>query len=66
MLVHPDYQGKGIAGEMLERIKEKYKNHLYIEGTSEDEKNVPFYEKHSFQRMEHGVAIQICNYSDKR
>ena len=66
MLVHPDYQGKGIAGEMLERIKEKYKNYLYIEGTSEDEKNVPFYEKHSFQRMEHGVAIQICNYSDKR
>ena len=56
----------GIAGEMLERIKEKYKNYLYIEGTSEDEKNVPFYEKHGFQRMEHGAAIQICNYSDKR
>lgn len=66
MLVHPDYQGKGIAGEMLERIKEKYKNHLYIEGMPEDEKNVPFYEKHGFQRMEHGAAIQICNYSDKR
>ncbi|MFR3364383.1 MAG: GNAT family N-acetyltransferase [Christensenellales bacterium] len=28
MLVHPDYQGQGIAGEMLERIKEKYKNYL--------------------------------------
>ena len=28
VLVHPDYQGKGIAGEMLERIKEKYKSHL--------------------------------------
>ena len=66
VLVHPDYQGKGIAGEMLERIKEKYKNYLYIEGMPEDEKNVPFYEKHGFQRMEHGVAIQICNYSDKR
>ena len=22
--------------------------------------------KHGFQRMEHGAAIQICNYSDKR
>ena len=32
----------------------------------EDEKNVPFYEKHGFQQMEHGAAIQICNYSDKR
>ena len=59
MLVHPDYQGQGIAGEMLERIKEKYKNYLYIEGMPEDE-------KHGFQRMEHGAAIQICNYSDKR
>lgn len=28
VLVHPDYQGKGIAGEMLKRIKEKYKNYL--------------------------------------
>ena len=70
VLVHPDYQGQGIAGEMLERIKEKYKNYLYLEGMPEDKKNVPFYEKHGekhgFQRMEHGAAIQICNYSDKR
>ena len=61
--VHPDYQGQGISGEILERI---YKNYLYIEGMPEDEKNVPFYEKHGFQRMEHGAAIQICNYSDNR
>ena len=66
VLVHADYQGQGIAGEMLERIKEKYKNYLYIEGMPEDKKNVPFYEKHGFQRMEYGAAIQICNYSDKR
>ena len=46
--------------------KEKYKNYLYIEGMPEDKKNVPFYEKHGFQQMEHGAAIQICNYSDKR
>ena len=32
VFVHPDYQGQGIAGELLERIKEKYKNYLYIEG----------------------------------
>ena len=31
-----------------------------------DETNVPFYEKHGFRRMEHGAAIQICNYADKR
>ena len=43
VLVHPDYQGQGIAGQL-----------------------VPFYEKHGFRRMEHGAAIQICNYADKR
>ena len=37
-----------------------------IEGMPEDETNVLFYEKHGFQRMAHGAAIQICNYSDKR
>ena len=31
-----------------------------IEGMPEDEKNVPFYEKHGFQRMEHGAAIQFA------
>ena len=65
-LVRPDHQGRGIAGEMLERIKEKYKNYLYLEGMPEDEANVPFYEKHGFQHLEHGAAIQICNYADKR
>lgn len=31
VLVRPDHQGLGIAGEMIERIKERYKNYLYIE-----------------------------------
>ena len=64
VLVHPDYQGKGIAGSMIERIKEKYRNFLYIEGMPEDKANVPFYVKHGFFVMENGAAIQICNYRD--
>lgn len=66
VLVHPDYQGQGIAGDMIEHIKKKYENYLYIEGMPEDKNNVPFYEKHGFKVMENGAAIQICNYSDKR
>lgn len=66
VLVNPDYQGQGIAGKMIEYIKEKYKNFLYIEGMPEDKKNVPFYEKHGFRVMENGAAIQICNYNDMR
>ena len=64
VLVHPDYQGQGIAGKMIEHIKEKYKNCLYIEGMPEDKANVPFYVKHGFSVMENGAAIQICNYRD--
>ena len=54
------------AGEMIERIKERYKDYLYIEGMPEDKANVPFYVKHGFRVMENGAAIQICSYRDKR
>ena len=64
VLVHPDYQGYGIAGRMIEYIKEKYKDFMYIEGMPENKDNVPFYEKHGFSVMEHGAAIQICNYKN--
>ena len=38
VLVHPDYQGNGIAGKMVEYIKKKYKNYLYIEAMPEEKK----------------------------
>lgn len=63
-LVDPDYQGMGIAGKMIEYIKEKYKDFMYIDGMPEDKKNVPFYQKHGFSLMENGAAIQICNYEN--
>ena len=65
VLVRPDYQGKGIAGKMLDHIKEKYKDFFYIEAMPEDRNNVPFYEKHGFSVMENGAAIQICNLINK-
>ena len=66
VLVHPDYQGRGIAGKMIEYIKEKYKDFFYIEAMPENKKNVPFYRKHGFAVMENGAPIQICNYGDMR
>ena len=66
VLVHPDYQGRGIAGKMLEHIKEKYKDFLYLEAMPTDKNNVPFYQKHGFTVMENGAAIQICNYGAVR
>lgn len=64
VLVDPDYQGMGIAGKMIEYIKEKYKDFMYIDGMPEDKKNVPFYQKHGFSLMENGAAIQIYNYDN--
>ena len=53
-----------IAGKMIEYIKEKYKDFMYIDGMPGDKKNVPFYQKHGFSLMENGAAIQICNYEN--
>ena len=36
VLVDPAYQGKGIAGKMIEYVKEKYKDFMYIDGMPED------------------------------
>lgn len=50
---------------MIEMIKEKYKDYLYIEGMPENRKNAPFYQKPGFEIMENGVVMQICNYANK-
>ncbi len=55
MLVHPNYQRQGIAGKMLELIKEKYKDYLYIESMPKDKSNVPLYVKHRFTMTENGA-----------
>lgn len=65
VLVHPDYQGRGIASKMMEYVKERYKDFLYIEVMPEDKDNVPFYEKYGFSVMENGAAMQICNYGNR-
>lgn len=66
VLVDPAYQGRGIAGGLVERVKAKYKDFLYLEIMPEESKNAAFYEKHGFTLMRDGVAMQICNFSDPR
>lgn len=61
VLVNPKYQGLGIAGHLIELVKEKYKDYLYIEGMPEDKSNVAFYVKHGFQEFEGAGSIIICN-----
>ena len=51
---------------MIRRVKEKYKNYLYIEIMPKESKNAAFYERFGFQKMEDGVAMQLCNFTDLR
>lgn len=59
LLVRPDYQGNGIAGKLLEIVKDKYKNYLYLNIMPDEKKNVTFYEKQGFSLLEEGAAMQI-------
>lgn len=66
VLVRPSHQGQHIASGLVERVKEKYKNYLYLEMMPEESKNVPFYERLGFTLMPDGTAMQRCNFADKR
>lgn len=66
VLVDPHYHGHGIAGHMVEMVKEKYKDYLYIEIMPEESKNAAFYQRFGFEVMPDGVAMQICNRGEKR
>lgn len=66
VLVDPQYHGHGIAGHMVEMVKEKYKDYLYIEIMPEESKNAAFYQRFGFEIMPDGVAMQICNRGEKR
>lgn len=61
VLVDPRHHGRGIAGHMVEMVKEKYRDFLYLNGMPDDKGIVPFYEGHGFAHLTGGAAIQIVN-----
>lgn len=65
VLVDLEYRGQGIAGRMIEYIKDKYKDSCISKACRRTGK-LPFYLKHGFTEMERGAAIQICNYNGKK
>ena len=66
VLVDPAYHGQGIAGTLVNMVKERYRDFLYIEVMPEESKNAAFYQRFGFKVMEDGVAMQIVNPGQMR
>lgn len=61
VLVHPEYHGRGIAGQLLEMVKDAYKSYLYINVMIGESKNATFYEKHGFKIKDDSLPMQYRN-----
>ncbi len=49
LLVHPDFQGKGIGKMIVDKMQERYKN-FHMQILTADEKAIEFYEKMGFEK----------------
>lgn len=61
LCVNPLYQGQGIGRELLNLIKEKYKNYLYIILIAESELLVKYYSSNGFEYVDGRYVFAIQN-----
>ena len=61
LCVNPEYQGLGIGGELLKRIKEKYKDYLYIIVIAENEGLIEYYKKNGFEHIDERYVLAVQN-----
>lgn len=60
LLVRPEYQGRGIGGKLLEKVKEKYKDYLRITLHSYD-RECGFYEHLGFRKAEDETPMSLTS-----
>lgn len=58
LLVHPDYQGKGIGQKIMARMQEKYQ-HFHMQMLTADGKAIDFYQKIGFKRAGETVPMWV-------
>ena len=63
MLVHPDYQGKGIGSKMMQAMQAKY-SHYHQQMLTADGKAIEFYKKCGFERAGKTESMWIYKGSD--
>lgn len=61
LCVNPDYQGQGIGSLLLDKIKEKYKDYLYIILIAENEGLIKYYSQNGFQQGNGSYVFEIMN-----
>ena len=61
LLVHPEYQGKGIGKELLRMINDKYKDYLRVVLIA-DEKEAGFYQNSGFELAAGTKALFISRF----
>lgn len=59
LLVHSEYQKRGIGAALIEKVKHKYKDYLYLIVICEKKENVPFYEKMNFKVQGEATPMSI-------
>lgn len=61
LCVDPQFQGKGIGKKLLEYIKEKYRDYLYIILIAENEPLIKYYRQNGFELIEGRYVIELLN-----
>ncbi len=61
LCVNPAYQGQGIGKALLERIKEKYRDYLYIILIAENESLVKYYSQNGFEYVDGRYMFVVQN-----
>lgn len=59
LCVNPAYQRQGIGSELLNRIKEKYRNYLYIIIIAENEQLIKYYIRNGFHLVDGRYVFAI-------
>lgn len=60
LLVHPDYQGKGVGQLIMKKMKDKY-GHFHMQILTADEQAIDFYKKIGFVKAGKTEAMWIYN-----
>jgi len=59
LCVRPEYQGLGIGRELLGRLREKYKDYLYLILIAENEGLIKYYRENGFEQIEGEYIMMV-------